>query len=62
MKYGNENCEKKTLIEIGIGIIKIKINNTKGNRTNIKGKKSFFKRVTEGFIPSSPICQVGFVI
>jgi hypothetical protein len=62
MKYINENREKKTLIEIGIGTIKIRTNNTKGNRTDIKGKKNLFKRVPKEFIPSSPIYQVGFVI
>jgi len=56
MKYGNENREKKILIEIGIGIIKIKINNTKGNRANAKGRKYFFKTLTEAFIPNSPFC------
>ena len=56
MKYGNETCEKKLLKEIGMGIIKTRVNNTKGNKTNPIGKKYFFKTTTEPFIPGSPFC------
>ena len=36
MKYRNENCEKKMLIETGIGTIRAEINKAKGNMTTIK--------------------------
>jgi hypothetical protein len=47
MKYRNENCEKKMLIEIGIGAIRIETNKAKGKITNIKDRKCFFKKVLE---------------
>ena len=54
MKKGNETCEKKMLNEIGIGIIKITTNSTKGNKPIPIGNKVFFKVFTEIFIPDLP--------
>ena len=59
MKKGIENCAKKLLSEMGIGKIDKRTNNAKGNRTNKKVKKYFFKK---SFIPDLPYCWVQSVI
>jgi hypothetical protein len=51
-KYRNENCEKKILIEMGMGTTRINTNNAKGNKARTKDKKYFLERGIEAFIPS----------
>ena len=50
MKYENENCEKKTLMGVGIGNIKMKMYNATGNRTNTKDRSRFLNVLIEKLI------------